>query len=60
MPDAANQSKNPLLAAERRPLALKLQMRIEGRDKDQSRIVADPAMPPRVAALQMRGEWAFR
>jgi hypothetical protein len=33
---------------------------MERRAKDQGRIVADPAMPPRVAALQMRGEWAFR
>jgi hypothetical protein len=35
-------------------------MRIERRAEDQDRIVADPAMPPRAAALQMRGEWAFR
>jgi hypothetical protein len=33
---------------------------MERRAKDQGRIVADPAMPPRVADLQMRGDWPFR
>lgn len=60
MPASANQSKKPLLAAERRPLALKLQMRIAGRPRERGAIVADPALPTRVTFAQMRGEWPFR